>query len=70
MPPRLHEIYHPGDRVEIYMKTPGGPAWRPGQVVGTEALGVWVQTRNGFTWFVTNGRRIHPAPPAQKPSTE
>lgn len=57
MSKRLHEIYQPGERVEI---TFGRNAWRPAVVIRSDPPGLWVRDRAGQNWFVTNGRRIRP----------
>lgn len=39
--------------------------WLPGWVVQFDHPGLWVKTVDGRFWFVTNTRRIRPAPPEQ-----
>jgi hypothetical protein len=56
VPPRLAEVYQPGDRVEVYFTDI--EEWRPGVVVALQPPAVWVRTEDGAVWFVTNGRRI------------
>ena len=60
MPPRLIDVYHPGDQVEIYFDRDGDPLWLAGTVVAHDPPGVWVRTEDGQFWFVTNTRRIRP----------
>lgn len=55
---RLVELYQPGDRVEI---TFGDQRWQPASVLKHDPPGAWVQTADGRSWFVTNGRRIRRA---------
>ncbi len=58
MPPRLTDIYRPGQRVEVYFADPAVEDWRPGRVLALEHPGIWVQTADGGLWFVTNRKRI------------
>ncbi|MCU0501805.1 MAG: hypothetical protein MUC51_08575 [Anaerolineae bacterium] len=58
MPPRLVDLYQPGDAVEIFLSDADCEQWRAGQVRGAQHPGIWVQTDDGRLWFVTNGRRI------------
>ena len=60
MPPRLVDLYHPGDAVEILLSDEEGEMWRAGLVRGAQYPGIWVQTADRCLWFVTNGRRIRP----------
>lgn len=57
MPPRLSELYQPGDQVEICFDD-DEPVWRAARVIGPQPPGLWVQTDDRRHWFVTNGRRI------------
>ncbi|HSM57730.1 MAG TPA: hypothetical protein VK879_16370 [Candidatus Sulfomarinibacteraceae bacterium] len=57
---RLVDLYHPGDRVEIFIERAPTQGWMPGQVTAHAFPGVWVQTDSGQRWFVTNRRRIRP----------
>ncbi len=61
MTARLSETYRAGDRVEIVFEIDGVARWLPGQVVGPQPPGLWVQLPDGSMWFVTNTRRIRPA---------
>lgn len=68
MPPRLSELYRPGDRVQVCFEA-AEEAWRPARVLGPQTPGLWVQTEeDGRHWFVTNGRRIRPDDAAAKGS--
>lgn len=58
MAQRLHERFSPGEQVEIYFSQID--RWLPGEIAGFAPPGVWVRTRDGRPWFVTNGRRIRP----------
>ena len=58
MPPRLVDLYHPGDAVEILLSDEEGEMWRPALVRDLQHPGVWVQTEDRRLWFVTNSRRI------------
>jgi hypothetical protein len=58
MPPRIVDLYHPGDAVEVLLTYEEGEMWRPGRVRGAQPPAVWVQTDDRRLWFVTNGRRI------------
>lgn len=60
MPPRLRDLYQPGDRVEICFDRAGLEEWLPGEIAGFQHPGVWVRTLSGGLWFVTNTRRIRP----------
>ena len=60
MPPRLIEIYKPGEAVEIRFGDDTEQPWRPAIVLSARHPGLWVQTKDGLPWFVTNGRRIRP----------
>ena len=60
MPPRLGDLYHAGDAVEILLSDEEGEMWRAGRVRGAQHPAVWVQTEDQRLWFVTNGRRIRP----------
>ena len=60
MPPRLSELYHPGDRVEIRFDRGPEEEWLAGEVVAWQHPGLWVRTFHGALWFVTNARRIRP----------
>ena len=51
---RLIDLYPIDSEVEILL----GEQWLSGCVVRHEFPAVWVQTQDGFAWFVTNGRRI------------
>ena len=64
MAERLTDLYQPGDPVEILLGA-GTMAeqWQPGTVIARDFPGVWVQTRSGGRWFVTNRRRIRAVPP-------
>jgi hypothetical protein len=69
MPPRLTDIYRPGDAVDVLLGGEIGEEWRPGQVLALQHPGVWVRTAKGQLWFVTNGRRIRPhAGSAEEPT--
>jgi 2-polyprenyl-3-methyl-5-hydroxy-6-metoxy-1,4-benzoquinol methylase len=62
---RLTEIYEPGDKIEIRFSDQANQAdaaWSSGQVVRLDHPGVWVKTKNGGLWFVTNRRRIKTSP--------
>jgi hypothetical protein len=63
MPPRLTNLYHPGDAVEILLSNEEGESWRSALVRDLQHPGVWVQTTDRRPWFVTNGRRIRPRIP-------
>ena len=52
---RLTEIYKIGQQVEI---TFDRVDWLTGEVVRLAHPGVWVQTEDGRSWFVTNTRHI------------
>lgn len=56
MPQRLTERFPLGTAVDICFKD--ADQWRAGVIVHHDPPGVWVQTRTGQRWFVTNGRRI------------
>lgn len=60
MPPRLTDLYRPGDLVEINFEAVPARGWQRGRVVGFQPPGAWVQLDNGGLWFVTNTRRIRP----------
>ena len=60
MPPRLIDLYRPGDLVEIFFATAHGRGWQRGRVVEFQPPGAWVQLEAGGLWFVTNTRRIRP----------
>ena len=60
MPPRLTEIYTPGDAVEVFFEDESGGRWHSAHIVGLQHPGVWVRTEEGYHWFVTNRRRIRP----------
>jgi hypothetical protein len=66
MPPRLVDLYHPGDAVEILLSDEEGEMWRTALVRDFQHPGVWVQTTDRRLWFVTNGRRIHPKAPEDR----
>lgn len=57
MAERLTELYPVGTAVQIWL---GEQVWLDGAVVAHQAPAVWVRTRNGRSWFVTNRRRIRP----------
>jgi hypothetical protein len=57
-PRRLVEIYRVGDQVAIYFEDPADETWIAGRVIALAFPGVWVQTEDTQTWFVTNSRRI------------
>lgn len=65
MPPRLSELYQPGDEVEICFDS-DDPVWLAARVIGPQTPGLWVQTKDQRLWFVTNGRRIRTAGWAEK----
>jgi hypothetical protein len=65
MPPRLVDVFHPGDAVQILMDDERGEGWRGGTVVALQHPGVWVRTEEGGLWFVTNSRHIRPASGSQ-----
>ena len=58
MSERLVERYPVGMRVEITLDD--GRLWQAGVVVRHQFPAVWVQTADGYLWFVTNSRRIRP----------
>ncbi len=66
MPPRLSDLYQPGDLVQICFEAADDDTWRPARVLGPQAPGLWVRTDDGRHWFVTNGRRIRPGDAAAK----
>jgi hypothetical protein len=66
MPPRLAEIYKPGDIVEIFLSDGENESWHPALVRDLQHPGVWVQTADRRLWFVTNGRRIRPRVPEDR----
>ena len=53
-PKRLIDLYSIGTEVEILLDK----QWQRGHIVRHDFPAVWVQTEAGFSWFVTNGRRI------------
>jgi hypothetical protein len=55
MAERLTEMYLVGTAVQIWL---GEQIWLDGTVVAHQPPAVWVRTRDGRTWFVTNRRRI------------
>ena len=55
MAERLAEMYAVGTAVEIWL---GEQIWLEGTVVAHQPPAVWVRTRDGRSWFVTNRRRI------------
>ena len=55
MAERLTEMYAVGTAVEIWL---GEQIWLEGTVVAHQPPAVWVRTRDGRSWFVTNRRRI------------
>ncbi|MEM7116865.1 MAG: hypothetical protein AAF614_30825 [Chloroflexota bacterium] len=56
MAQRLTDLYQSNDLVEI--RFGNDDRWWLGRVRGHEPPGMWVETRNGRLWFVTNGRRV------------
>ncbi len=56
MSKRLTDLYPLKTAVQIKL----GEQWYIGVVVHHQHPAVWVQTKNGQRWFVTNGRRIKP----------
>ena len=66
MPPRLVDLYRPGDAVEILLSDEEGEMWRPALVRDFQHPGVWVQATDRRLWFVTNGRRIRPTVPDER----
>ena len=50
-------MYAVGTAVQIW---PGETVWLSGVVVAHQPPGLWVQTADGRSWFVTNRRRIRP----------
>lgn len=59
MAKRLAERYRRGERVEISFQ--GNDEWWPATVLKPAHPGLWVQTDDGRSWFVTNARRIRKA---------
>ena len=55
MAERLTALYPVGTAVQIWL---GQQVWLSGVVVAHQAPAVWVRTRDGRAWFVTNRRRI------------
>ena len=53
---RLTQSYPVGTQVEIWLRA--RDRWLPGQVVGHNHPGLWVKTKDGGRWYVTNHRRI------------
>lgn len=62
MAQRLVDRFQRGERVEITLDE---ETWLAGWVVQFDHPGLWVKTVDGRFWFVTNTRRIRPAPPEQ-----
>ena len=58
---RLAERFRPGDAVQVLLRTRQGEVWVDAVVAARQAPGLWVETRSGQRWFVTNGGRIRPA---------
>ena len=70
MAERLTDLYQPGDPVEILLGAGTlAEQWQPGTVIARDFPGVWVQTKSGGRWFVTNRRRIRAAS-SPAPDTE
>ena len=67
MSDRLVDRFQRGDRVEIAREE---EEWMAGQIARLEHPGVWVKTIDGRFWFVTNNRRIRPAPEDVAPDDE
>lgn len=59
MAERLIDQYPLGTRVEIKL---ADAIWVAGVVAHHQFPAVWVRTRDGRSWFVTNGTRIRPLP--------
>lgn len=55
MAERLTALYPVGTAVQIWLSE---QVWLSGVVVAHQAPAVWVRTRDGRSWFVTNRRRI------------
>ncbi len=70
MAQRLVEIYRIGDAVEVCFQGDEGDDWRSARIMAQQHPGIWAMTADRRLWFVTNGKRIRPAPPSPRPEPE